>query len=379
MKISLETLGAGRYQLGDVLGHGATAVVVRGHDRDLDRDVAIKILAENLAADQGTRERFLREARTAARWSHPNLVQVFDVGDEGGRPFMVMECIEGPNLHEDLRARGRFPPDEVASIGIAVCGALSHIHEAGLVHRDLKPGNLLRTADGTVKMTDFGIALDPALTSLTEVGTMLGTVAYLAPERVDGAPASPAEDLYSLGVCLYEMLAGRPPYQATTLPELSRKQREEPTLLGSLVAGVPVSLERAITRCLARDPAERFASAADVARALVATPDATPDETQLLHLDDAATVLLRAPEPVAPGPATALLGPAPVRRRLAILVAGALGSLLLIGALIVNATSGGSPNAPASPAGTASPAAQGGGAAAESARDLADWIRSNTK
>jgi serine/threonine-protein kinase len=260
---------AGRYEVERTLGGGGMAVVYLARDGELGRPVALKVLAENLADDAELRHRFVREARLAARLSHPNVVRVYDAGEEDGRPYIVMECVEGESLAELLRREGRLDPDRVAELGTQACAGLEHAHRAGLVHRDVKPANLLLTEDGTLKVADFGIAHAVGGTRVTEVGTVLGTAAYLSPEQALGEQVTPAADLYSLGTCLYELLAGEPPYGHETLGELfSRREAGPPPPL----RGVPRRLEAAILRCLERDPRERPASAAELARSLAASP-----------------------------------------------------------------------------------------------------------
>ena len=182
--MSAEVLAEGRYRVEDVLGRGGMASVFRARDSDLDRPVAIKVLADHLADMPDFHDRFLREARLAAQLSHANVVQVFDVGEAGGRPFIVMECIEGATLAEELRERGRLEPEEVVDLGLQICGGLEHAHSAGLVHRDVKPQNLLLRLDGTVKIADFGIARAAETTRLTDAGSVLGTPAYLSRNRL---------------------------------------------------------------------------------------------------------------------------------------------------------------------------------------------------
>jgi serine/threonine protein kinase len=203
-----ESLAGGRYRVERTLGSGGMAIVVLARDRELDRPVAIKLLADNLARDADLRARFVREARLAARLSHPNVVKVFDAGEDGGRPYIVMECVNGPTLAEVLARRGRLPPDEAVDLAIQACAGLDHAHEAGLVHRDVKPHNLLLRDDGLLKVADFGIARAVQATRLTEAGTILGTGAYLSPEQAAGEDVTAAADLYSLGAVVYELLTG---------------------------------------------------------------------------------------------------------------------------------------------------------------------------
>jgi serine/threonine protein kinase len=210
------TLAGGRYRIERELGRGGMATVYLAHDDELERPVAIKLLAEHLARDEQFLARFLREAQLASRLSHPNVVRVYDAGDDDGRPFIVMECVNGESL-ADTRA---LPADRVVELGVQACAGLQHAHEAGLVHRDIKPANLLVRDDGVLKIADFGIARAAESTRHTQAGTVLGTAAYLSPEQVSGADATPASDVYALGAVLYELLAGRPPYAFSSLSEL---------------------------------------------------------------------------------------------------------------------------------------------------------------
>jgi serine/threonine protein kinase len=271
--LSVQTV-AGRYQVERTLGGGGMAIVYLALDSELGRSVALKVLADNLADDAELRHRFVREARLAARLSHPNVVRVYDAGEEDGWPFIVMECVEGESLAELVRREGRLDPALVADLGAQACTGLEHAHRAGLVHRDVKPANLLMTEDGTLKVADFGIAHAVGGTRVTAVGTVLGTAAYLSPEQALGEAVTPASDLYSLGTCLYELLAGKPPYEHETLGELfSRRESGPPPPLRD----VPRELEAAIRQCLERDPGERPASAAELARMLAgAFPASTP-------------------------------------------------------------------------------------------------------
>ena len=260
---------ADRYEVQRTLGRGGMAIVYLARDRDLGRPVALKVLAETLADDAQIRQRFVREAGLAARLSHPNVVRVYDAGEEDGRPYIVMECVDGESVAELLRREGAQTPDRVADLGVQACAGLEHAHRAGLVHRDVKPANLLLTDDGTLKVADFGIAHAVDGTRVTEVGTVLGTAAYLPPEQALGEAVTPAADLYSLGACLYELLAGEPPFGQETLGALfSRREAGPPPRLD----GVPPRLDAAIMSCLERDPKARPASAAELARLLAASP-----------------------------------------------------------------------------------------------------------
>lgn len=263
----LETVG--RYRLDEPLGSGGMAVVYRGYDDELERPVAVKLLADNLAADERFRRRFLREARLAAGLGHPNIVQVYDAGEHERRPYIVMEHVEGETVAELLAREGRLAPAPAAELAAQVAAGLAHAHAHGLIHRDVKPQNLLVERTGNVKIADFGIARSSTDTRLTEAGTILGTAAYLAPEQAAGAKVSPATDVYALGVVLYELLAGRTPYDLKSLQRLLAGGDELICPLRELVDGVPFELEQLVMRCLARVPRYRPA-AAELAVALPA-------------------------------------------------------------------------------------------------------------
>jgi eukaryotic-like serine/threonine-protein kinase len=256
---------AGRYRVERILGAGGMATVYLAYDQQLDRPVAVKVLAENLAAEDDLRRRFLREARLAAALAHPNVVRVFGTGeDEAGLPFIVMEYVEGETLAELLRRRGRLPAPEVRGLVGQAAAGLAHAHAAGLVHRDVKPQNLLLAGDGCLKVADFGIARVEEGTRLTQAGTVLGTAAYIAPEQLAGEPVSAAADVYSLGAVFYELLTGRPPHLFDSFAELAAKQQEPVRVVRELAPDVPEQLEELVMRCLALKPQYR-PTTADVA------------------------------------------------------------------------------------------------------------------
>ena len=264
---------AGRYEIGDRLGLGGMSTVHLAFDRRLEREVAVKLLAEHLADDPSFIARFKREALAAARLVHPNIVQVFDFGldDPTGRHYIVMEYIRGQSCAEILRDRGHITVEEGLAIIGHACRGLDYAHRNGVVHRDVKPGNLLRSDDGLVKLADFGIA--KALSdesAITQVGSVLGTAAYLAPEQAHGEEATARSDLYSLGVVTYQLLSGKLPYEAGSLTELAlMQQREAPPLLNEITGDVPPQLAAAVDRALNLDPGDRYESAEEMRAALV--------------------------------------------------------------------------------------------------------------
>jgi serine/threonine-protein kinase len=341
------SLGGGRYRLDRPLGHGGMATVFLARDEELDRPVAIKLLAEHLAGDSAFRERFLREARLAARLSHPNVVSVYDAGEaEDGRPYIVMEYVPGTTLAEV----GRLPAGEAVALVLQACDGLAHAHDAGLVHRDVKPQNLLLRDDGVLKVADFGIARAAETTALTQVGTVLGTAAYLSPEQALGEHVTPATDVYALGAVLYELLAGRPPYELDSLADLAAKQRDEPiTPVGELAPGVSTQVENAVMRALARNPAYRPATAAAFAHELGATArlerPSPPDDHHRLWWAVAAIVAVAA----------------------------------IASSIVVAITQGGGPKAPAPPPRqTAVRPIPRGGDARQQALNIAAWLRARS-
>jgi serine/threonine protein kinase len=262
---------AGRYRLESRLGHGGMSTVHLAVDLRLERQVAVKLLAEHLAEDPAFVSRFQREAQAAARLVHPNIVQVFDSGrdEHTGQYFIVMEYIEGPSCAEILRDQGWIEVDEALSIIEQACEGLHYAHRHGVVHRDVKPGNLLRAREGDVKLADFGIAKATEQSSITQVGSVLGTAAYLAPEQARGEEAGPSADLYALGVVTYQLISGRLPYEASSLTELALKQQhEEPPRLDALVAAVSPELAAAVAIALALDPRDRYKTALEMRHGL---------------------------------------------------------------------------------------------------------------
>jgi serine/threonine-protein kinase len=286
----------GRYRLGPKIGDGGMALVYRGQDLRLGRTVAIKVLREQWAVDPSFVARFDREAQAVAALNHPNIIGIFDVGtdfDEDGseRPFFVMEYIDGPNLKEWIRAHAPLPVDEAVAIAMQMLAGLGYAHARALVHRDVKPQNIMLSQDGTVKVTDFGIAKGLGDATLTDAGTGLGTVHYISPEQARGEPASPASDLYAVGVVLYEMLTGQLPFSGDTQIGVAMQHvHNRPTPPNQLNPEIPAPLSALVLRALAKEPNARFLSARMMAQSLADWPSFREQPARA-----AATVQGRAP------------------------------------------------------------------------------------
>jgi serine/threonine protein kinase len=262
---------AGRYRIEGRLGVGGMSTVHLAFDNRLERYVALKLLAEHLADDPTFISRFRREALAAARLVHPNIVQVFDFGFDSGhhQHFIVMEHVPGNSCAELLRDNGHLGLAQAINVVTQACRGLDYAHRNGVVHRDVKPGNLLVSDSEVVKLADFGIARAVDQSSITQVGSVLGTAAYLAPEQARGEEAGPRADLYSLGVVTYQLISGRLPYEAASLSELALKQqRESPIPLDELVPEVPHALAQAVAMALSIDQHARPATAIELAEAL---------------------------------------------------------------------------------------------------------------
>jgi len=252
----------GRYRMEALLATGGMGEVWAARDLLLDRAVAVKVLGGALAGDGRAAERLRREARAAARLEHPSIARVLDLGEQGGRPYLVMELLEGESLAARIGRAGAMAPPEAARVVAAVADALEAAHRAGVVHRDVKPGNVFLTSDGEVKVLDFGIASAAGEAALT-TGELLGTPAYLAPERVLGHPATPAADVYALGVVLYELLAGRRPFgDGSDIEQAMAHVHAHPEPLALAAPSAPPFLVAACEQAMAKDPSARPPSAA---------------------------------------------------------------------------------------------------------------------
>nr|BFD92024.1 hypothetical protein KitaXyl93_33840 [Kitasatospora sp. Xyl93] len=379
----------GRYELVGMLGVGGMATVWRGVDRVLGRQVAVKVLNGGLADDPRFAERFSREAQHAAMLVHPRIVMVFDSGVDQGTPFIVMELVSGRSLAALLAEQRTLPVERAVGIAAAVCEALSVAHAAGLVHRDIKPGNIMITDDGGVKVVDFGIARAGSSSNLTQTASVLGTAAYLSPEQATASALDGRTDLYAVGCVLTEMLTGATPFTADTPVAIAFKHVSEQPLPPSVHRpGLPPALDAAVLRLLAKNPADRPADAAAARAELLGTVPglmvgdptaellasaagaatrllppvphaAVPNQqhtTVLPPQPPAAATSVMAPVPVAapaPGPASAS-APAPARSRRKPLVLGALGVVGLAGVAALALTAF---DEPAGQAATAKPAA----------------------
>jgi eukaryotic-like serine/threonine-protein kinase len=300
---------ADRYELGRSIGSGGMARVYEAFDRVLHRRVAVKVVRDDLGVGRVERERLLREARSAASFSHANAVAVYDTGEHDGKPFIVMELIDGSGLDEVLQA-GPLDPDRAVDIAAQFLAALGAAHATGLVHRDIKPSNILLPDEGGVKLADFGIAkgLQDASATLTATGQIIGTPRYLSPEQVAGQPADPRSDVYASGVVLYEMLAGRPPFDAPTpLAVALAHQNDRPPPLDEARAGLDPHLVAVVHRALDKVPDRRFADAAALRAALVGSAASGPAAVPTVPLAGAAatpaaaTTAALPPEESSPG------------------------------------------------------------------------------
>ncbi len=297
------TLIADRYRVDALIGEGGVARVYRGTDETLDRRVAIKILRPELSGNEDVVARFRREAHAAAKLNHPNIVQIYDTGVDNGHYYIVMEYLPELNLKEIIKRYAPLPLEKVIEVGEACCEALAYAHRRGLVHRDVKPHNVLFTDDGHAKLSDFGIAAATGEVGLTDDGKVLGSAHYISPEQAQGAPAGPLSDIYSLGVTLYEALTGRLPFDGETAADIAAQHlRETPPSPREVNPEIPPAAEFVITKAMARDPQRRYRSAEEMAadiRKLRGGADL--DQTGVMRPSaDATMPLPRSAEPARP-------------------------------------------------------------------------------
>ena len=348
---------ANRYELRDAIGHGGMADVYLAHDRLLDRDVAVKVLAAAFASDPTNVERFRREAQSAAALNHPHIVAVYDWGEENGTSYIVMEYVPGQTLRDIIQSYAPLAPMDAARLTAEIADALSFAHAHGVVHRDVKPGNVLVTPQGKAKVTDFGIARADSGEPLTKTGAVLGTATYFSPEQAQGFALDGRSDVYTLGVVLYEMLTGTAPFTAASPVSVAYKHvRETPAPPSSVEPDVPGAMDRIVLTAMAKDVDERYQSAQDLrgdllrferGRPLVGTPMtaiAAPVASTLV----AAPVV--APAPARPAPPPAATPTRPKGRWGPIVAVGIAMALLLalIVVLLVQSDIGGGGNPPPS-------------------------------
>ena len=259
------SLVAGRYRLDSLIGEGGVAFVYKGLDTVLEREVAIKVLRPEMAEHADAVARFRREAHSAAKLNHPNIVQIYDTGVEGDTHYIVMEYLPEPDLKRIIKEYAPLPLRKVLEVSIQCARALAYAHKQGLVHRDVKPHNILFTDDGRVKLSDFGIAAAIGDAGLTDAGLVLGTSYYISPEQAQGAPATAQSDIYSLGVVMFECVTGRPPFTGATPAEIAAKHvRERPPALRSLNPNITPSAEFVINKAMARELPRRYRGAEEL-------------------------------------------------------------------------------------------------------------------
>jgi eukaryotic-like serine/threonine-protein kinase len=296
-----------RYEVGRLLGAGGMAEVFEGRDRLLARRVAIKVLQAQFVRDPSFLIRFKREAQAAASLSHPNIVGVYDTGSEDGTHFIVMEYVDGRTLKDVIRAEGPLYPERAAEICADVCSALVAAHARGLIHRDIKPGNVMLTPDGKVKVMDFGIARATTSETITQTAAVVGTAQYISPEQAQGQTVDYRSDIYSLGCCLYEMLTGTVPFTGATPVAIAyRHVREDPTPPRMLNADVPAPLEAICLKAMAKLPDNRYQTAAEFQSDLERFRNGQP--VQATPLLDAAATTQAIPRGDGGADPTAMLG-----------------------------------------------------------------------
>jgi eukaryotic-like serine/threonine-protein kinase len=322
----------GRYELDSTLGRGGMAEVYLGTDRVLGRQIAVKVLGSQFSKDSSFVTRFRREAQSAAALNHPNVVSVFDTGSDDGTHFIVMEYVQGKTLSQVIRESGPLMPERAVEIALAVAEALAFAHRNSIIHRDIKPGNVMLTPSGDVKVMDFGIARATTSESLTQTATVLGTATYFSPEQAQGEAVDARSDVYSLGCVLYEMLTGHPPFSAETPVAVAYKHvKEEPVPPSRLNPDVPPDLDAIVLKCLAKNPANRYQSAQELVRDLerlragvpvMATPVLSQEPTQVVE---------RATRPTTVLPPQAVEEEEKRRRWIAWLILGAILLVIAVG------------------------------------------------
>jgi len=274
-----------RYEVLEKLGGGGMAIVYKGRDTYLNREVTIKVMRPEFTSDEDFVQRFRREAQAVARLSHANIVNIHDVGQEDGTHYLVLEYVRGDNLKNIIKQKGRLEPEDAVNIAVQVCEALEHAHNNNIVHRDIKPHNILITADGKAKLTDFGIAMETTAGTITRTDTIMGSVHYLSPEQARGETATARSDIYAVGILLYEMLTGKQPYSGDSPIAIALKHiQETPLPVNEVNPDVPAELAEVVGRAMEKKPELRYKSARELARRLEAAIDDTGQNTVIIPI-----------------------------------------------------------------------------------------------
>ncbi|HZK86750.1 MAG TPA: protein kinase, partial [Syntrophomonas sp.] len=264
------TILGGRYELLEIIGEGGMAKVYKAHCRLLDRIVAIKILKDEFSKDKGFVEKFRTEALSAARINHPNIVNIYDVGQEDDIYYIVMEFVDGKTLKEVISNEAPLSVEHATDIAIMICDGVHHAHEKGIIHRDIKPHNILITEHGMVKVADFGVARAISNATITYGNNIVGSVHYISPEQAKGEPVNRTTDIYSIGCVLYEMLTGRPPFNAESAITVALKHiHDEVPSPRKLNSNIPIALEGIILKAMQKSPSQRFSTAEEMRNALL--------------------------------------------------------------------------------------------------------------
>lgn len=286
------TILGGRYELIEVIGEGGMAKVFKARCRILDRIVAVKILKDEFSRDKSFVEKFKTEALSAARITHPNIVNIYDVGQENDIYYIVMEYVEGQTLKEVIRRQAPLPVDKAVDIAIMICDGIHHAHEKGIIHRDIKPHNILITEHGMVKVADFGIARAMSNATITYGNNIVGSVHYISPEQAKGEPINRTTDIYSVGCVLFEMLTGKVPFDAESPITVALKHiHDEPPSLRDINSSVPANLEGIINKAIQKVPAQRYATAEEMRNALLAYHTNRPIDYNPKHRNDKTMVM----------------------------------------------------------------------------------------
>ena len=346
-----------RYEIGGVLGRGGMAEVHRGRDLRLGREVAVKVLRSDLARDPSFQVRFRREAQASASLNHPAIVAVYDTGEDrtatGATPYIVMEYVEGETLRDVLRREGPLPPERAMSLSADICGALDFSHRNGIVHRDVKPGNVMITPQGTVKVMDFGIAraVSDSAATMTSTAAVIGTAQYLSPEQARGESVDARSDVYSMGCLLYELVAGEPPFTGDSPVSVAYQHvREDPRVPSTINPAIPAELDAILLKAMSKNPANRYQSAADMRSDLLrALAGQRVEATPVMGDAEKTTILAATPGGYGDDRWDDEDEDARKRRRRIIAIVAALAVLLVAGAIAIAVAMSGEDPPPPTP------------------------------